>query len=418
MKSSYGVGLDWPISYAELEPYYLRAEHEIGVCGDDTVDLGSPRSGPYPLPPMPLTYLDRMIAGRLSAHGIELVPRSSARNSVPYDNRPVCRGFNNCSPICPIGAQYAAIVHVQKAEMLGVRLLEEALVTRLEIDRSGVIRRLRYKRPDGIERLLSARVYVLAANGIETPRLMLASRSERIPGGIANSSDQVGRNLMDHPSLSIRMVLPDPVYPGRGPQSGLNFYGYRDGPFRSARAGWTMALQNRLHLHDITRELMQEKFLPRELDIQIRRRATREVTFDAHVELLPDSDNRIRLDEERRDSAGMPLVRINYRIAPYTHRSIEHARRVLRRIATILRARHTRDDGLFSANHLAGTTRMGNSPKSSVVDRQCRTHDHRNLYVAGSSVFPTESTVSPTLTIGALSLRLADSIRASMRAPA
>ncbi|MBI2509063.1 MAG: GMC family oxidoreductase [Betaproteobacteria bacterium] len=411
MKATYGVGVDWPISYAELEPYYLRAEQEIGVCGDDNVDLGSPRSGPYPLPPMPLTYLDRVITGRLRPHGFKFVARPSARNSVPYDNRLACHGFNSCSPICPTGAQYAAIVHIRKAEALGVRVLEEALVTRVDVDKSGTVRSLTYKRPDGVEHRLTARAYVLAANGIETPRLMLISRSRRVPNGLANSSDQVGRNLMDHPGLSVRFLMPVPIYAGRGPDYTVNFFGFRDGQFRRFQAGWGMSLYNRLHLHDITNELLQDGVVPPELDRQIRFRAGREVEFDTHVELLPNPENRIQLDDKRRDSGGLPLVRINYRIGDYTLRGFEHCRQILRQFAKLLGAARYRDRGVFSHHHLMGTTRMGDDPKASVVDRECRAHDHRNLFIAGSSVFTTGSTANPTLTIAALSLRLAEALK-------
>lgn len=411
MKSTYGVGENWPISYANIERYYLRAEREIGVCGDDNVDLGSPRSGSYPLPPMPLTYLDRVITARLHPHGFRFVARPSARNSVPYDNRLACHGFNSCSPICPTGAQYAAIVHVRKAEALGARVMEEALVTRLDVAESGAIRSLTYKRPDGTEHKLTAKAYVLAANGIETPRLMLASRSERTPNGLANSSDHVGRHLMDHPGLSVRFLMPEPVYAGRGPDYTVNFFGFRDGRFRRFRAGWGMSLYNRLHLHDITNELLLEGVVPPQLDRQIRYRATREVEFDTHVELLPNPENRIRLDEERRDSAGLPLVHIYYRIDEYTLRGFEHCRQILRQIARLLGATRYRDRGVFSHHHLMGTTRMGNDPKTSVVDRECRAHDHRNLFIAGSSVFPTGSTANPTLTIAALVLRLSNTLR-------
>lgn len=417
MKTNYGVGLDWPVSYTELEPYYLRAEKEMGVCGDDNVDLDSPRSGPYPLTPMPQSYLDRVFRGRVESQGFKFVPRPAARNSLPYDDRPACHGFNTCSPICPTGAQYSAMVHVTKAEALGVRVLDEALVSRLDVDESGMIRSLAYRRPGGAEQTLSARAYVIAANGIETPRLLLASRSARFPNGIANRSDQVGRNLMDHPGLSFRMLMPVPVYAGRGPEGNVMCNGFRDGPSRPLRAGWIMALYNRLHLHDIANELLEQNVRPPELDRQIRYRAIREFDLDTDHEVLPNPENRIRLDEKQRDSAGIPLVRINFRIDPYTRRSIAHGRRVLRRIGMLLGATRIRDRGVFGRHHLIGTTRMGNEPRSSVVSRECRSHDHRNLYLVGSSVFPTGGTANPTLTIAALSLRLADAVRSALRAP-
>src|SRR5262249_5959826 len=142
---------------------------------------------------------------------------ASARNSVPYDGRPQCDGYGTCTPICPIRAQYSAMVHVEKAEALGARVLAQSRVDRIVADPSGQVREVAFGRPDGTTGTGRGRAFILAANGIESPRLLPASANGAFPRGLANTSDQVGRNLMDHPGSYVHFELPFPVYANRGP---------------------------------------------------------------------------------------------------------------------------------------------------------------------------------------------------------
>ena len=119
LKSLYGVGRDWPIEYSDLEPWYQRAEEELGVWGPGDEELGSPRSKPYPMAPLPLSYNEERVKSVLNANGYNVVTEPVARNSRAYDGRPTCCGNNNCMPICPIGAMYNGIFHVEKAEAAG-----------------------------------------------------------------------------------------------------------------------------------------------------------------------------------------------------------------------------------------------------------------------------------------------------------
>ena len=129
-------------------------------------------------------------------------PTPQARNSERYDNRPACCGSASCIPICPVQAKYDATSHVAKAEQAGAQLVSDAVVSQIEVGADGRISALIVKRPDGSEDRAVGKVFVIAAHGIETPKLLLQSRTDRWPAGVANSSDQVGRNLMDHPSQS------------------------------------------------------------------------------------------------------------------------------------------------------------------------------------------------------------------------
>ena len=244
MRSRYGVGVDWPLCYQELEPWYVAAERELGVAGDDAADLGSPRSAPYPLPAIPLSSVDRALERAAAALGWRLVATPQARNSMPYEGRPQCCGSGTCVPICPIGAKYDATVHVARAEAAGARILENAVVYRLDADACGTITAARYKTPTGARRAVTARVFVAAANAIETAKLLLMSRDARFPRGLANASGQVGRNLADHPiKLSIARAK-EPVDPYRAPQSTAAVEQLREGDHRRSRSGFRLEVGN------------------------------------------------------------------------------------------------------------------------------------------------------------------------------
>jgi choline dehydrogenase-like flavoprotein len=200
LKSRYGVGRDWPIDYDTLEPYYYQAEVELGVAGLNNIDLGSPRAHPFPMDPVPLSWLDLRTQEILGGQGWKVIPDTVARNSRSYDGRPACCGNNTCAPICPIGVQYAGADTVVKAEAAGARLLENAVVYRIELGADGRVVALHYKDPNGTSHRVTGRYFVLAANGIEIPKLMLMSTNDRFPHGVRNSSDMVGRNLLNGPS--------------------------------------------------------------------------------------------------------------------------------------------------------------------------------------------------------------------------
>ena len=218
MRSLYGVAEDRPLSYEELEPWYLEAEQELGVAGDNGQDLGSPRSGSYPMKGMLPTYLDKQVALAARKLGLDVYVSPQARNTQNYDDRPPCCGSSTCVPICPIGAKYDAAVHVRKAQALGVQVIDQAVVHRVEVDSEGRVAGVHFKRPNGDEQSAIAHIYVLAAHAIETPKILLMSRTDALPNGVANSNNQVGRNLMDHPVQLSWALAKEPLYPYRSPR--------------------------------------------------------------------------------------------------------------------------------------------------------------------------------------------------------
>ena len=416
LKSTYGVGIDWPIDYADLEPWYSKAEHEIGVSAPTGDPVAKRRSVPTPMSDFAWPYMYVKLKEILAPHGYDLNAGSHARNSMEYDNRPACRGNNTCWPLCPIGAQYGAIFHLDKARALGAEVRVQSLAVRIETDDDNKVRQIIYRKPDGSQETIRAKLFVLAANGLECPKLLLASSSERAPEGLANTSGQVGRNLMDHPTVNTAFAAKEPVFGGRGPISFGQVNGTEDGPFRSHRAAASLAFDNRISVDEITLNALRKGLSGDALEREIRFRSLHTCTLASEVEMLPDPASRITLDWDRRDSAGQPRMRINLNFDDYTLRSLDHIEAEHDRIMDIIGVvDHTRAKARYFSNHPSGTTRMGLDPKTSVLDRDCRAHDHANLFVVSSSVMPTSGgPAGPTLTIAALALRAASAIEAQL----
>ncbi len=421
MRSLFGRAVDWPLSYDDLEPYYLAAEHELGVACDDARDLGSPRSGPYALPPIAQSHVDRVMARALSGTPWTVDPTPQARNSVEYGGRPACCGSASCIPICPVQAKYDAMVHLERAEGSGAVIHERCTATRIETGEAGLVSGVRYRRPDGSGGVAQARIHVIAAHGIESPRLLLNSPAPGASHAVANRSGQVGRNLMDHPIQLSWALAGEPVWPYRGPLSTSAIEVTRDGAFRSERSslrieigsnGWSWPTGG---VQTLAGTLFARGLKGAELRRAMAEHASRHVRLASLTEQLPEAENRVTLDGSERDVHGVPLPRIHYRVGRYARDGLEEARRIHDAIFARLGATEIahRED-FEGAGHIVGTCRMGDDPLASVVDPDLRCHDHANLFIVGSSVFPTSSTANPSLTIAALALRAADTIRADL----
>ena len=418
LQSLYGQGVDWPIDYAELEPFYLDAERELGVAGVSSESLGSPRSGDFPLPPVAATYLDQVFARRLQGSGFEVRATPQARNSVAHDGRPSCCGSASCIPLCPVGAKYDASMTVAKAERLGAALHDRATATSVETTANNRVSGIAFRRPDGSAGRVRGQLYVLAAHAVETPRLLLHSRSDHNPNGTANSSDQVGRHLMDHPIQLSWALADEPVWPYRGPISTSGIENLRDGAVRKSRASLRIQISNdgwnwpNGGAWTLARNLAEAGLRGQALRRTAADQASRHIQLAALVEQLPEANNRVALDSHDKDVYGVPLPRIHYAVGEYAKRGLAAAQEAHDAIFAQLGASAVQHRSTFEgAGHIIGTCRMGDDAAHSVVDRHLRCHDHNNLYLLGSAVFPTAGTANPTLTIAALSLRLAARLR-------
>jgi choline dehydrogenase-like flavoprotein len=434
MKSTYGVGVDWPVSYATLEPWYCRAEAALGVAGDDGEWAnihGAFRSQPFPMPQIWQSWSDTYVARAvqdLVVDGLKVrvLSTPAARNSRPYDGRPPCAGNASCIPICPIGAKYDGSVHVTKAQKTGnVSLIAEAISTRLVIGNERRIESVEYRRKDGTRARVSGRIVVLSANAIESAKLLLMSAdpTKNAASGVANSSDQVGRGLMDHMQKSVYVQGRDPLYPFRGPPSTSGIETFRDGPFRRQRSAMRFSLNNDGWFRRTTpgspgfdvAAMVDQGLFGKELRHRLFEGVSRQFRFSLSTEVLPDPDNRVSLSEKP-DADGLPRPKISFHVGDYTRAAFGPALSVVAQLTkamngTIIDQDTSVDPGHYSgAGHVMGGCRMGANAKEAVTDGDCRTFDHPNLYIVGAGLWPTCGTANPTLTVAAISLRAADHI--------
>lgn len=405
MKTLYGVGRDWPLTYDELEPYYYDAEVIMGVSG--APNTGSPRAKPFPMEPVAEPWPMRRFRERLAVGGYPVVGNTTARNSRTYDGRPACCGNNNCQPICPIGAQYDGGIAASAAEAAGARLIPKAVAYRIEHDPQGRIAAVHYYDPDKHSTRVTGKIFVLAANGIESPKLLLMSASDKYPKGLANSSRTVGRNLMDHPSSSLTFDADEEMWLGRGPQSPSSINTLRDGAFRSERAAFRLDFTNISQVYAAAQDLITAGVYGPELEKQLRYRAAHQVSVKNVLEVLPHPENRVVLSSQK-DALGIPKPEVHYSMDDYVHRGMAVAKTHYARIAELMGGTNLRytPEGQYANNqHITGTMSMGNDPKDSVVDPFGRTHDHENLFIASTGVMPTSATCNSTMTAVALALR-------------
>ena len=199
--------------FRSLRPYYAAAEDELGVAGTAGDNpFAPPREEPYPMPGFPPSYSDSLFAEACDALDVAMHTVPNARNSEPRDGRASCQGYGTCQPVCPSGAKYDATVHVERAEEQGARVVDRAPVQRLEHDRGGErVEAAIYATPNGEEHRQTAREFVLAAGGVEIPRLLLLSASEAYPHGLANSSRLVGNYFHDHLFAGMGGTLDEPT---------------------------------------------------------------------------------------------------------------------------------------------------------------------------------------------------------------
>ncbi|MEO1154968.1 MAG: GMC oxidoreductase, partial [Pseudomonadota bacterium] len=340
-------------------------------------------------------------------------------NQQVYDGRPPCCGNANCMPICPIGAQYSGNMSVEKAVAAGAELITGAVVHHLEVGPERQITAARYLTPEGEEFRIEAERFALAANGIEGPKILLMSTQENAPEGMANSSDMVGRNLMDHPGTSSSFRSAKPLWPGRGPNVLSAITSLRDGDFRSEMSARKLMVLNMNPVQGVALEAIEEGLTGDALREAVRDRAARHQVITSFNEQLPDPANRIVPSTEGlTDELGLPRPEIHYDIGEYVHKAAADTRARVDKIAVAMGAepgsvQHI--DGYAPNNHITGATIMGADPRDSVVDADCRAHDHPNLWIASSSTFPSVSSVNVTLTIAALALRMGEQIAAEAR---
>ncbi|WP_276253496.1 GMC family oxidoreductase [Halomontanus rarus] len=412
MDSRYGLADDWPIGYDDLRLYYAEAEQELGVSGADDNPFGPPREEPYPLPAFPPSHSDSIFAEACEDLEIATHSAPNARNSEPADGRNACVGYGTCQPVCPSGAKYDATVHVERAEEAGARVIDRAPVQRLAHDASGErLEAAVYATPDGVERRQEADAFVLAAGGVEIPRLLLLSESTKHPDGLANRSGAVGRYFTEHLFAGAGGTIDRETrqnHVGFVTSESQQFYDHEEPTPGSVK----LEFLNYAGPSPVEMALTGDAFGD-ELLADLREAYGNHLAVGALVEQLPRWENRITLDDSRTDDHGNPVPEIRWSVGDHARRTIERANEIQVAILEALDAEiewvvGPEDTGPVA--HHMGTTRMGTDPDESVVDPALRTHDLENCWIASSSVFVTGGALNPTLTIAALALKGAEHV--------
>ena len=470
MKSRYNVMVDWPLKLPDLYDDYASAENEIGVAAnvedqramEKYLGVQFPLGYEYPMGRIPMSVSDKVINEEMKGltfdgHDLEMTCTPQGRNSEYRDGRPVCQGNSSCIPICPIHAKYDATGTLEQATATGnVTLVSQAVVTDLEPGPNGIIEKVNYLIYDDTNghiskqaKSVTAKVVVLAAHAVETVKILQMSNNRK---GIANKSDQVGRNLMDHLCYLGWGLSNKQGFPYRGPRSGSGIETLRDGTFRAHRSAWRVDVGNvgwewadddpATTLKDFVRGQNKsylnpdgDKLFGSALVNKLNQVNTRMMRLCYLVGQEPMQENRITMSKTHTDGLGLPRPLVNYRVtdSELTLRGIAAAESMTELVFNKIGKNYSRfinDTGypaiefnldgkdyqinLYGAGHIVGTYRMGTDDTNSVVDNNQRCWDHKNLYLLGSGTFPTIATGNPTLTLVALTFRSSRSILADL----
>lgn len=416
---------DWPLSYDELEPWYSRAEWEIGVSGAPGPH-DPPRSRPYPLPPMPIKSAGVLFERGTSAIGMTPQVAPVAILSRPYRGRPACVNCGWCIGFgCEVNAKSSTLATmIPEALATGnCELRPRATVHRVELDDRDRARGVVYFDADGGEQYQKARCVVLAANGAETPRLLLMSATDRHPDGLANGSGMVGRNLMFNAHSVAYGKFAEPLNEYKGIQCSRIALDYYDSDEKRGFFGGG-ALDARPYLNGYPL-LFALQGVPTDgprwgaaYKDMLAEYYTRNMAVTTAATSLPMLRNNITLDPERRDAFGRPVLRVTYADHPddlAMSRFLQAKALAVLDAAGAERTWHSEIGEEVIGAHLLGTCRMGDDPATSVVDRWHRSHEIDNLFICDGSSLVTSGRGQPTLTIQALAFRAADYLARTAR---
>ncbi len=420
MRTRFGVAADWPLSYAELEPYYVEAERLIGAAGGagDSVRW---RSQAYPLPAHPASYASqRLIDATRGA--VSWQPNSLGVLSAPYDGRPACNYCNNCNRGCPRGDKASAeVTFLRRAEQSGFCEIESgAQVLRIEAGRNDRVEAVVYVDAKGREQALGARAVVVAGGAVQTPRLLLASTGKHATQGLANESGQVGRNFMETVLHAAAALLPENLGTWRGLPSDVISWDWNAPDALPGIVGgcrlmpFTASMGLNGPLAYATRVV--GGWGPQH-GAKVKAAFGRVLALGGLAECLPHEQAYVDLHPWKRDAHGMPLPRVHVALDAQANARQDFMAKRIEEIFSLLGSEPVFERvGSYdqvNASHIFGTCRMGRDAATSVVNEFCRSHRWRNLWVTDASVFPSSGGgEAPSLTIEALALRAAEQLAA------
>lgn len=419
VKSLDGVADDWPIDYDTLDSYFAQNDRMMGVSGLAGDPMYPPKQPP--LPPIPMGLVGDKMASGYNKLGWHWWPSDSAIISQQYEGRDQCLNLGPCMSGCSQGAKSSVdITYWPEALRLGVELRTRCRVREVTLSDEGMANGVIYYDEDGEECYQAAEVVVMGCNGVGTPRILLNSKSPQFPDGLANSSGMVGKNLMFHPLGHVQGVFDENLDSHKGPTGccilSKEFYetdlnrgfvrGYNmqitrgSGPFNTALQGhYTGKIPWGAGHHEAFQSIFD-----------------RTAGIAVLCEDLPEEHNTVTLDPSLKDSDGIPAAKINYTVSENSQKMLAHGLARAEEVMEAAGAREINNNGMIRSAgwHLLGTARMGNDPKTSVVNHWGRSHDVKNLFIVDGSIFVTAGGVNPTSTIQALALYIADTMKKNL----
>ena len=411
LKSRYGLAVDWPLTWTDLEKHYCEAERRLGVSGEPGPLPEDKRSEPYPMAAMPLSYNLKVLKEWAEKSGIPFQGTPQAKNTKPYDGRMQCMRCNTCE-ICPTGARYSPdFTFKQLIAAKKIELHDRTLVRRLvkSADGKRIESAQAVKRDGGGTVDYRAKTFALASGYAWSPHLLLLSDA-------ANSSGLVGKYMTGHSFIGAQVELDATLYPGMNEQHSLISRKYfrcaTDVPFvRHDLRVWESSSGRDPRLKDGAGKLLLGDAALEDWRSRTVRGAAR---VRAYYDVHPSIDSTLTLDTTKKNSWGDPLPAIRHALDEKTvARKAATREHVLAVFNQLAKANNGRVFGVSEGNYLdhpGGGCRMGTDPATSVCDSYGRTHDHDNLFVVGSPTLPTGGCTNGTLTFVALTLRSATPI--------
>ena len=403
LASNTGRGLDWPIAYGDLEPYYALAESTLQVAGEAADPGHPPRSGPFPLPAFPAQEIETDFIQAMKDLGFSTQHACVARNSRSIHGMSECLRIGTCE-YCPVGGRFTGDQLIARLEERpGFRLLSETPCLKLRFSsRELAVSADLLQRATGERHTVEAGTFVICAGGVESPKLLLASANDWWPKGVGNQTGRVGHFLTDH---VYQKCSGRSVQPNRGRVANqLWFTTTASRHFDDARTQASgKFLLTTEHQFPSLRESMVEGKRTHEIARELEEPLVHAVQFQ--LEQHPSESNFLELGSQP-DSIGLPRTVIHHGLTPQAEAAAQRARTSCE---TILREMGCTDLSWNQAqlsSHISGTCRMSRSPDSGVVDENLKVHDTRNLYLCSNAVFPSVGAANPTVTIVALAHRL------------
>ncbi|MER8574009.1 GMC family oxidoreductase [Mesorhizobium sp. M1338] len=397
--------LDWPITLAEMEPYYAKAEAKMGVTGTND------------WPRLPGNNNFKVLKAGADKLGYkECHTGNMAINSIERDDRMSCQQTGFCFQGCKWGAKWSTLyTEIPKGEATGhLEVRPNAMAIKINHDATGKVTGVVYADKDGKLQEQKARIVAVAGNSIESPRLLLNSASGKFPDGLANSSGQVGKNYMRHTTGSVYAIFDRPVHMYRGTtMAGIIRDEARHDPSRGFVGGYEFETLS-----------LGLPFMAAFLDPGAWGRSfTTALDHYDHMaglwivgEDMPRAENRITLHADEKDAHGMPIADVHFDDHPNDTAMRNHAYKQATALYAAVGATRTFPTPPYPSTHNLGTNRMSEKAEDGVVNKHGQTHDIKNLFVSDGSQFTTGAAENPTLTIVSLAIRQADYIAAQMSA--